>query len=277
MKRLSILLIIALMTASLTGCGNGDGGNLKPNKKVIKWFKENVDYFICAKGKQPSLYYFGEVAYSRYNKFVKINLKTYEKEVVKTLYNEKGDKEYKVNNVEVILPEKKGYDGKTHFTVVSITHAFIYNAKKGFVEKEICSTKGDLPLKTYGGIIACSVPSQDKYPVITDVVIYDSEGNELEPKKYEGSFAGKQVIVELYEKNGILLGSYYQLKHGPNKHRLFLEGGIDNNRAFTLYSYTQNGCPADKLTGTLKDGKIEGKHKLAYGHRNTNFTLTEVK
>lgn len=277
MKRQTILLTFAAIAAVFTSCGNGSGGNLEPNEKVIKFFKENVDYFISAKSEQPTLYYFGEAIHSSFKKFVKIDLETFEREVVKTVYNKEKNKEYSVDMVEVILPKEKGYDGECNFTIVTPRTAFIYNAEGEYVEKVICDNVEGMPLKTRSGIIAYGVPTQDNTPSIADIIICDEQGNELEPKKYEGTIAGKQVVVEIYERNGTLFGSQYQIKNGPDKLRLLWDGRIYDTREFSIYTYSTYGCVADHLTGTIQDGKIVGKHKLAYGHRKSDFVLTEIK
>ncbi len=271
MKRLFTLSAICVAMLSLVGCNS-------KQKAINEWIKGEVDHFVALEAEHPSLYYFVDDA--RTLDLLRVDLDTFEANKL-TSFN---GNDYIFSYIKgYILPEDRGYGGSTSFVITGYcdkesnsykmdeTHvALIYDTTTDRVS-EICrgytvDVAGDM-------IVSMKVPNFSYS--ITNVDVYDAQGNKLEAKTYVGTIAKQNVVVELVERNGALAGSYYYTKYGPGKSRIKLLGTIDQNRNIEVTGYNFSDSVCETWEGTIKDGQICATFKA--GSRTYEFTLTEQK
>ncbi len=74
-----------------------------------------------------------------------------------------------------------------------------------------------------------------------------------------GTIAGKSVVMDLYNNNGVLTGSYYYAKYKPSS-TLQLNGSVDANGNLYLSEFnTNNGYESGFLEGRMsRSGNLTG-------------------
>lgn len=271
MKRLFTLSAICVAMLSLVGCDS-------KQKAINEWIKGEVDHFVALETEHPSLYY---IKNDNGCHLIRVDLDTFESKELLCF----NDNEYMfISSIsDYIIPEDRGYGESTTFVITGHDYKDVknYSSSEGEVAltydtttdrvSEICrgytvDVAGDM-------VVSMKVPNFSYS--ITNVDVYDAQGNKLEAKAYVGTIAKQNVVVELVERNGALAGSYYYTKYGPGKSRIKLLGTIDQNRNIEVTGHNFSDSVCETWEGTIKDGQICATFKA--GSRTYEFTLTEQK
>ena len=277
MKKIFTILAVSAAAVSLIGCGPKNEG---PNYelKARTWICDQVDHFACPDEARHSLYYLANFLCE------KVDLNDNSKSIISSITCS-DNSIYNFYSIDSFsLPADKGYAGSTSFLVVvrddskangEQEAAIVFNTD-GTPHKKICHGNY-VKLHGYSLVSRCHITGGS----ISGVDVFDIDGNKLEPKVYEGTIARQNVVAEIVEKDGYIVGSYYYTKYGPGKHRLYIYGTIDNERKFDIegenYSAYSDLFNCEDWAGTLTEGKIDGAAYINHSGRTYEFTLTEKK
>ncbi|MBO7261434.1 MAG: hypothetical protein J6U95_00705 [Alistipes sp.] len=276
MKRLFTFVALCAATLSLTGCF---GENYEVRAR--KWICDHVDHYVNLNKEKPVLYFFEEWRGDS-DMLLHVDLKSLEAQDIWTIVGE-NDVWYNLENgVEgYIIPADKGYSGENKSFVIAGSDrnlgydndefALIFNTDT-MRAKKICQ---GAYVNVHGNIISCCTATSGYGGVITNVDVFDENGNKLVPQRYHGTIARQDVTVELVEKDGNLAGSYYYTKYGP-ANRIYIYGDLDDTTEFFIEGFNANGYNCETWEGTFENGVITAEFTNEYNGKSYDFTLTKM-
>lgn len=275
MKRLFTTLTICAAAMSLIGCGN----NYEQKARV--WICDQVEHFVCLDSERHSLYYFDKHS-KAYPVITKVDLDTYNTEDLYSITCE-GGKTYDFDTYESVgLPVDKGYNGSESFALAVEDIGYPTNERQAGIIYNTYGKPSKLICQGFYVDVHNYTLFSSAYLTgssISGVDVFDIEGKKLEPKRYRGSIARQDIIVELVEKDGVLAGSYYYTKYGPGKHRIYIFGRVNEEREFVIkgYNYYYNSkYNCEDWSGSFKDGVFDAEAYIHHTHRSHDFTLTPM-